>query len=365
MKRWEGAALAAVLPVIALLPTAGSASAAASAGGCPHPRIVALATAAPDTTGSVKDINASGLAVGVSGRRPVYWAGNRVHRIPVPAGFDGGQVAGVNRYGLMVGWFTSGTNPLENRPFSYRVGASSATLLPTGGGYGTAADVNDSGRIVGTVQGAERGAVWQHGQLVATLPVADGLTVSDVTSVNSEGEIVATGSIWIAGLEDYQQVVLLWESEDAPPKVLGPSVGPWLQGWESPALDDHGRVVGALLSSTENKAVHWDPPEYAGPDEVASVPGFNSGRFTSTSPRTHLAVGYAQFLDDVGPVDQAEVWPGSGPALALPRLAPDGASHAYAASDNGSVGGDAVNAAGDARPAVWTCALNQAYLTKT
>ncbi|MFJ8799108.1 hypothetical protein [Streptomyces sp. NPDC102487] len=54
--------------------------------------------------------------------------------------------------------------------------------------------------------------------------------------------------------------------------------------------------------------------------------------------------------------------PGSGPALALPRPAADGASHAYAASDNGSVGGDAADVLGDAKPVVWTCALKQAYV---
>jgi hypothetical protein len=46
----------------------------------------------------------------------------------------------------------------------------------------------------------------------------------------------------------------------------------------------------------------------------------------------------------------------------LPRLADDRAAHAYAASDNGAVGGDATNAAGDVRPVVWTCALSQAYV---
>lgn len=361
MKHWGRAALALVVPMMALTSTAGTASAAAD-GGCHNPRVLTLRTAGQDSTGTVNDINASGLAVGVSGQRPVYWTGTHVHRVPVPAGFDGGQVSAVNRHGLMVGWLTSGESPLNSTPFSYRPGASAVTLLPTGGVSGRANDVNDHGRIVGTVDGAQRGAVWRNGRLIASLPVADGLSVSDVTSVNDEGSVVANGTIWSDGLEDYLQVVLLWESADAPPKVLGPSVGPWLQGWDRPVLDDHGRVVGALISSVENDAVHWDPPEYGDPAQVASLAGFNSGRFTATSPHTQLAVGYAQFLDGGNVPDQAEVWPGTGAALALPRLTPDGASHAYAASDNGSVGGDAVDAAGDARPVVWTCAVKQAYV---
>ena len=96
--------------------------------------------------------------------------------------------------------------------------------------------------------------------------------------------------------------------------------------------------------------------------EMASLPGFNSGRFTATSPRTHLAAGIAEMRDSTAPEVQAEIWPGTGPALALPRLAADRASHAYAASDNGSVGGDAANTAGDVKPVVWTCALSQAYV---
>ncbi|MFF7329592.1 hypothetical protein [Streptomyces sp. NPDC008150] len=362
MKHWGRAALALVIPMMALTSTAGTASAAAGDGGCDNPRVLTLRTAAQDSTGTVEDINASGLAVGVSGQRPVYWTGKRVHKVPVPAGFDGGQVAAVNRHGLMVGWFTSGGSALNSTPFSYRAGASAATLLPTGGVSGKANDVNDHGRIVGTITGGQGGAVWRKGRLVTTLPVADGLSVLDATSVNDAGSVVANGRIWSDGLEDYLEVVLLWESVDAPPKVLGPSVGPWLQAWDRPVLDDHGRVVGALLSSVENDAVHWDPPEYGDPAQVASLAGFNAGRFTATSPHTQLAVGYAQFLDGGPlPADQAEVWPGTGAALALPRLTPDGASHAYAASDNGSVGGNAVDAAGDARPVVWTCAVKQAY----
>ncbi|WP_255953647.1 hypothetical protein [Streptomyces odontomachi] len=362
MRRTRWAALAALLPVALLTPTAGVATAVAADDGCGTASVMVLGTLkASDRTGTVADINAGGLAVGVSGQQPVYWEGTRVHQVPVPDGFDGGRVAAVNGDGLMVGWFTAGTGPSNRTPFSYQEGAPAATLLPTGGADGWADDVDDSGRIVGTVDGAGRGAVWQDGQLLAPLPVADGLSIADVTAIDAGGSVVANGTIWNNGMEDYQEVVLLWESISDPARVLGPEVGS-LQGWGRPALDDHGRVVGALQSSIEDRAVYWDPPEYGGPGEVASLPGFNSGDFTAISPSTHLAAGTALMRDATSPADQAEVWPGSGPALALPRLTADGASHAYAASDNGSVGGDAVNPSGDVRPVVWTCALGQAYV---
>lgn len=362
MGRWGWAALAVLMPVAVLAQTAGGARAVAADDGCRNPRIMVLKTLKSDRSGVVEDVSASGLAVGVSGQRPVYWTRTRVHRVPVPAGFDGGQVAAVNSVGLMVGWFTAGGDPWNRTPFSYEAGAPAATLLPTGGVSGWAADVDDRGRIVGTVNGADRGAVWRKGKLVATLPVTDGQSITEVTSIGSAGTVVANGTIWNAGLEDYQSVVLRWESIGTPAEILGPPVGPSLQGWGRPALDGRGQVVGSLLSSVEATAVHWDPPGYGDPADVPSLPGFNSGQFTAISPHTHLAAGIADMRDDVGPADQAEVWPGSGPALALPRLADDQASHAYAVSDNGSVGGDAVDAVGDAKPVVWTCAMKQAYL---
>lgn len=353
--------MAALMPVAVLVPAAGAARAAAAHGDCRTPRTVVLPTLPSDLTAAVEDISASGLAVGLSGQRPVYWRGTGVHRVPVPAGYDGGQVAAVNRRGLMVGWFTAGADPWNRTPFSYRAGAPAATVLPTGGVPGWADDVDDSGRIVGTVAGADRGAVWRDGRLLATLPVAEGQAVTEVTSIDSAGAVVANGTVWNNGSEDYQSVVLLWETAGDPPKVLGPAVGPDLQGWGPAALADDGRAVGSLLSGAGDTAVYWDPPGYGSPGEVAGVPGFNSGRFTAISPRTGLAAGTAEVRDGIGLEDQAEVWPGSGPALALPRLAAGRASHAYAASDNGSVGGDAVDTAGETRPVVWTCALSQAY----
>ncbi len=362
MGRWGRAALAVLMPAVVLAQTAGGTRAVAAGEGCRNPRIMVLGTLKSDRTGAVEDINASGLAVGVSGQRPVYWTGTRAHKVPVPAGFDGGQVAAVNGTGLMVGWFTAGGDPWNRTPFSYRAGAADATLLPTGGVSGWAADVDDRGWIVGTVNGADRGAVWRKGQRVATLQVSDGQSITEVTSIGSAGTVVANGTVWNAGMEDYQSVVLRWESVGTPAEILGPPVGPSLQGWGRPAVDGQGRVVGSLLSSVEATAVHWDPPGYDSPAGVPSLPGFNSGRFTAISPHTHLAAGIADMRDDVGPADQAEVWPGSGPALALPRPAADRASHAYAASDNGSVGGDAADVLGDAKPVVWTCALKQAYV---
>ena len=359
MTRWGSVALAVLMPVVVLAPTAGVAQAAGD--GCRNPRITVLKTLKSDPTGTVEDINASGLAVGLSGRQPVYWTKTRVHRVPLPAGFGGGQVSAVNRDGLMVGWFTDAADSSHRTPFSYQAGASAAILLPTGGVSGWADDVDDSGRIAGTVAGADRGVVWRDGQLLATLPLAEGQSIEEVTSINSAGSVVAHGTIWNYNNEDYLNVVFLWGSVDAPPTVLGPTVGPSLQDWEHPALADDGQVVGSLLSSAEDAAVHWDPPGYGDAGEVASLPGFNSDRFTAISPDTHLAAGFADTRDGTGPEEQALVWPGSGPALALPRLAGDRASHAYAASDSGSVGGDAVDAAGSVKPVVWKCALKQAY----
>jgi hypothetical protein len=55
------------------------------------------------------------------------------------------------------------------------------------------------------------------------------------------------------------------------------------------------------------------------------------------------------------------LWPGSGPVLALPRLADGMASEAVAVSDDDRAAGSAVNASGQTRAVVWKCATRQAY----
>ncbi|MFD5396873.1 hypothetical protein ACFWJW_21975 [Streptomyces sp. NPDC127097] len=50
------------------------------------------------------------------------------------------------------------------------------------------------------------------------------------------------------------------------------------------------------------------------------------------------------FPPETAPPEQAQIWPGTGPLLALPRLSPEGASQAYAVSDDQRVGGSAADA---------------------
>lgn len=87
------------------------------------------------------------------------------------------------------------------------------------------------------------------------------------------------------------------------------------------------------------------------------------GTFEAISPTTKVTVGTAKFHPEEQTLpDQAQLWPGTGPVLALPRLAANQASAAESVSDDGRVGGAAVNAKGKLKPVIWTCATRQAYL---
>ncbi|MCY0922446.1 hypothetical protein OS965_30525 [Streptomyces sp. H27-G5] len=75
-----------------------------------------------------------------------------------------------------------------------------------------------------------------------------------------------------------------------------------------------------------------------------------------------MSVGTAKFHPESMTLqDQAQWWPGSGPVLALPRLAKDAPSTADAVTDDDRLGGAAVNAKGKLKPVIWTCASKQAY----
>ncbi|MEU5237944.1 hypothetical protein ACH4UR_14420 [Streptomyces lydicus] len=78
-----------------------------------------------------------------------------------------------------------------------------------------------------------------------------------------------------------------------------------------------------------------------------------------------MAVGTAMFpygIPPITPVDQAQVWPGSGPMRTLPSLAPDSPAGAEAINDQARAGGwaydgDPCDGAGAPHPVIWTCTL--------
>lgn len=367
------ASLALALPAVAAPAEAAGPQAAGSARCRPAIRVLhALPGAEPaepspwieDT--QVNGIGPVGLAVGVSHGRPAYWLGTGVHAVPLPAGFTSGRVAAVNRFGLMVGTLFSPAGP---RAFSYRPWARAVTLLP-GGQYATA--VNDRGRIVGyRFEGADTvGVEWSGAAVRRELAEPAGFDLRDVTGINNAGQIVGYGWGTSADPDDTWGTApgVVWSADPAAPPVLTEPAGNAYEISQPQAIDESGRLVGVITGSRDlrDTLATWDAPydTWSGPAPLA---GRTSGSFEDISPTGNVTVGTAfdspyDWPPDPMPPVQAQYWPGSGPVLALPRLAPGGFSAAFTVTARDQVGGVALDASGIERPVIWTCASRQAYL---
>lgn len=331
-----------------------------------RPALQVLASLPGSGGSQVRGLGPNALAVGGSRGLPVYWTGTRVHRVPLPAGFTGGEVAAVNAKGLMAGTL-QGTG--RTAAFSFRAGARTVTLLPEGA---HAADVNDRGLIVGdgTKSGAFTGLVWDGTRIVRRLAPPAGYSLTSVTTLNNAGQIAGSGDAfrddesWSAGLT--------WPARPGAAPV--PLQRYWPGGvsydyWYPRDIDSAGRIVGThdytrvdTLTPTQ-----WLPP-YTTETEPGLLGERTSGTFEAISPTTNISVGTALDSHMVGPFPpetapplQAQIWPGTGPLLALPRLTPEGDAQAHAISDDQRVGGSAIDATSTTRAVIWTCALRQAY----
>jgi hypothetical protein len=317
----------------------------------------------------VNDLGVGSLSVGASRGVPAYWTGTAVHRVPLPTGYHSGWVAAVNHHGLMVGTLF-GASPAQPVAFSYRKGASTVRLLP-GGAH--AADVNDSGHIAGdAIQPGNVlvGMEWVGTTLRRQLPQPADHQIHEVTGINEHGQISGASYGSDENLNSFDVGVVWPASAAAMPVPLNPGVGANIEEFWSPqAIDDSGRVVGDHTIGRLDLVdpVQWVPP-YTAYTAAGVLGDRTNGSFSDISRTTNVSVGTASdstvlgpWPPDTAPPAQAQIWPGSGPVLALPRLTPDGASSANAVADNGKAGGTAADTAGTLHPVVWTCALKQAY----
>ncbi|MFE2148939.1 hypothetical protein ACFXAO_02745 [Streptomyces lavendulae] len=371
MRRGASAAAAAI--VLAGIVTAAGPAAAAT--GC-TPRIQVLGSIGSSLhnpgnrqSEGVNDLGKGNLSVGVSGGLPVYWTGTTLHKVPLPAAGLDGELLAVNKDGLMVGRIFSGGGYV----FTYRAGDAAITPLPGSDDPYGEADVNDAGYVVSRNR-AGVGLVWKDGQKVRELappPNSDPHTRVDlVTGINNRGDILGTAKVDYTDDGDNQHwdvTPVLWPADGGPAVALAPSGGGTYQESFVQGLDESGRVVGYdwYGPGYAYKPWTWTPPYTAPGTSPGLLNPFPYGTFEAISPTTNVSVGTAKFHpDEPTQADQAQLWPGSGPLLALPRLAADKASMAKSVSDDGRVGGAAVNAKGKLKPVIWTCATKQAYLPK-
>ncbi|MER5808359.1 hypothetical protein ABT143_09230 [Streptomyces sp. NPDC002033] len=378
----SAAAAAVVLAgvVTAAGPASAAPSAAAPSAAACTPRLQVLGAigssvynpGGPQADGVI-GLGKGNLSVGVSGGLPVYWTGTTVHKVPLTAPAASGEVLAVNKDALMVGRaFTTGGGGYL---FTYRAGAAAVTPLPGGDELYGEADVNDAGYVVSRNR-AGVGLVWKDGQKVRELaPPADAPPhsfVDLVTGINNKGDIAGTAKVNYYDSDHDQQlwesIPVVWPADGGPAKSLAPSGGGIYQESRVQDIDESGRVVGYdwYGPGYAYKPWTWTAP-YTAPGTSPGTPApFPYGTFEAISPTTNISVGTAKFHpDEPTRADQAQLWKGTGPVLALPRLAADKASTATAVSDDGRVGGAAVNANGKLKPVIWTCAAQQAYLSQS
>ncbi|MEW2520000.1 hypothetical protein [Actinacidiphila alni] len=339
----------------------------AVAAGCAHPKIKVLDRPAsqPYGNGAVFALGRGTISAGSSGGLPVYWIGKDPVRVPFPAGYTTGAVNAINKHGLMAGYVRSTATGIDVA-FSYRIGAAKAKILP-GGSY--AADVNDHGDIVGgnVMVNPYTAYIWHGGTVKRQLTVPARYELIAVSGINNDGTVVGDGAYDQPGASNQAIVGLVWPGDPAQPAFHllpvdnSPDTGVTIIPED---IDNNGRIVGQKQDYNISAAYEtfWDAPYTAPGAQLAGLPGYHDeGYFYGSSPSSGLVAGEApDILHGDNPVGTAQIWAGSGPIRALPRLAPNGRSAAYAAADNGNVGGSAADANGTAQPVIWTCAVRQA-----
>ena len=257
---------------------------------------------------------------------------------PIVLGTDGGDYSAataINNRRQVVGNLYFATE-VYSRPFLWEDGVmrALATLSPTG--YGTAADINDRGQIVGVSvdgEGLPAATLWQEGQAVALegLPGSYGCTPA---AISNRG--VITGSCFIAGDVNTEMVAVLWQ-DGVPVRLTLP---PGVQALPRD-LNDFGVVVGTAYTAA------GDPFEFVWRDgvltEVAQLTGRRFQWVSGINRRGQIA-GYGPG----GPALEALFWNGRT-TIVLGSLPGTGGTTADALNDHG----DVVGRTGP-RPIVWT-----------
>ncbi|MFD7258586.1 hypothetical protein [Streptomyces sp. NPDC059874] len=376
-RRTTSAAAAAI--VLAGIVTAAGPAAAATAPCTPD--IVKLPGINSDSSGGgrLKDFGAGGLAVGSSANLPVYWTSDRTaHAVPLPEGFQSGEVRAVNSKGLMVGTVERSSDRAV-AAFTYQQGAGAVQLLNEGATGTVASDVNDAGHVVGRDAGGPK--EWLNGKVVRELPVpADAHPSTEIISVagiNKRGDITGTAHSEYYDADNDQTITktfpVVWPAGGGyPPYSLQVwNEGHWSVGSHARDIDDRGRVVGvehfSYRDDQRRTAAVWKKPYDALPTDPGKVSGYAHLELDAASPTTNVTVGTAvTFVEGYPNHIQAAYWPGRGPALALPHPAgasKDSRSEASTASDDDRVGGHFLDwNTGVSNAVIWTCASRQAYV---
>jgi probable HAF family extracellular repeat protein len=200
----------------------------------------------PYITSAAYGINAAGQVVGVTdGGSGAYheaflWQNGVMQDLGVH-----GQASGINSANSVE---VVGTMSASNGPYAFLW--QNGTTQNLGGGYATG--VNDSGQVVGTINGA---FLWQNGtmQNLGTLPGDIG---SGATAINNSSQVVgiSTKVHTTRKTQTYTDTAFLWQNGNM--ISLGTLGG---QNSDAYAINDLGQVVGTADTKTSfGHAFLWD-----------------------------------------------------------------------------------------------------------
>lgn len=152
-------------------------------------------------TSQAVDANDAGHIVGhhapigaSSERRAVYWQGNTVTELAMPAGASASSAAAINNHDRIVGWSGSVSRPQA----TVWQGGDGVVLATLGGVISYASDINDPGQIVGESSLGSgsiysHAALWQNGTVI-DLGVLNGFLNSSANAINDAGWVVGVSS---------------------------------------------------------------------------------------------------------------------------------------------------------------------------
>lgn len=146
--------------------------------------------------------------------------------------------------------------------------------LPGGGTASLAADINNSGQVVGSshATGGQHATLW-HGGLVTDLGTLGGAygseTFSHALAINNSGQVTGYSVFGTDG----QNRAFLWDNVNGMTDL-----GTLRDGSAAHGINDSGQVVGISGATTGSRAFLWNPGPDGGMTDLGSLlPGTYSG----------------------------------------------------------------------------------------
>lgn len=217
-----------------------------------------LGVVAQQTFGAALAINGQNVVVGRCDNgglphRAVRWTSlEGLTDMGLPPSYSGAHATSVNDNGWIVGTATFATS---SDAWLWRPGLGFTVIgdLPGGMVEGQALAINAAGVVAGSVaiDVGWRGATWTLAGGWVQLADFPGTVSSQARAINAAG--VTAG---YAALASGHRRALRWSADGASVQNLG--LPPGYSGADASGINDHGQIVGTLISGAPLRAFIWD-----------------------------------------------------------------------------------------------------------